>query len=196
MARLILQSHQGSLPVSKELNWGITRIGRADDNDFVISHPSVSGHHCEVELGVDFVNVRDCQSTNGTFIDNRRIQSARLEPGQLLRIGDVSALLERSLETVSIPKFDVPKPAQSVQLQDGVWSCERHASVRAEWSCPKCQGKFCGPCIHQLRLVRGHQTHKLCPICSAPVEWIDYDDAKRKKRGVWAYVKGLLGGQE
>ena len=195
MARLILQSHQGGIPVSKDLNWGITRIGRAEDNDFVIPHPSVSGHHCEIELGMDFVNVRDCQSTNGTYIDNQRIQTARLEPGQLLRIGDVSAILQRSIETVSVPKFDRPKPVQSVQLQEGIWSCERHNTIRAEWECPKCKGKFCGPCIHQLRLMGGH-VHNLCPVCSAHVECIKYDDADRKKRSVWAYVKGFLRGDE
>ncbi|HKX61945.1 MAG TPA: FHA domain-containing protein [Verrucomicrobiae bacterium] len=194
MARLILQSHQGGIPVSKDLNWGTTRVGRADDNDFIIPHPSVSGHHCEIELGLDFVNVRDCQSTNGTYIDNQRIQSARLEPGQLLRIGDVSAILQRSLENVTVPKFEVKKPTQSMELEGGYWSCERHTNVRADWQCPKCKGKFCGPCIHHLRLVGKHD-HQLCPICSAHLEPISHDDGK-KKRSVWAYVKGLLGGDK
>jgi len=191
MARLILQM-EGVNPGSIDLNLGVTRVGRADDNDFVIRHPSISAHHCELELGLEFVRIRDCGSTNGTFVNNQRIQSATLEPGQTLRIGDIPVLVELSTDTVSVPKFERARPPQSVDLGQGIWSCERHNGVRAQWHCPKCKGKFCSPCIHQLRLIQG-RTHQLCPICSAHVEWIDYDDDSRGK-SVWSRVKKFFRG--
>lgn len=192
MARLILQ-FEGLSPGSINLNLGVTRVGRAEDNDLVIRHPSVSAHHCEVELGVDFVRVRDCQSTNGTYIDNHRIQAACLEPGQALRIGDIPAIIERSLAGVSIPKIETPRPPRSLELAEGVWSCERHNGVRAEWQCSQCSGRYCGPCIHELRLERG-RPHRLCPICSGHVVRIEYAGGEKKKRSVWTQVRNFLRG--
>lgn len=192
MARLILQSKEFD-PATKDLNWGVTRIGRAADNDFVISHPSVSGHHCEIELGMDIVRVRDCQSTNGTFIDNQRIQSGEIQPGQVLRLGDVAAVVERANDIVSVPKFEVRKAPQSVELGEGIWSCERHGAVRARWRCPKCNGRYCSGCIHELRLMRG-RPHRLCPVCSAHVEWIQYADDPTTKKSVWSHVRNFLRG--
>jgi len=192
MARLILQSAE-LVPASIDLNWGITRVGRADDNDFIIRHPSISAHHCEVDLGLDFVRVRDCQSTNGTFINNERIQLATLGPGQVLRFGEIRAVIERAIEGVSVPAIGPKKVLHSVEMEEGIWSCERHSGIRAQWHCPKCDGKFCGPCIHQLRLMKG-RPHKLCPVCSAHVEWIDYADARHRKKTVWTHVKRFLRG--
>src|SRR5574337_585809 len=47
------------------------RLGRGLDNHFQIEHPSVSAAHCELVLGNDGVRVRDCDSTNGTFVDGK-----------------------------------------------------------------------------------------------------------------------------
>lgn len=195
MARLVLQT-DGLMPGSVDLNLGITRVGRAEDNDFIIRHPSVSGHHCEVELGLDFVRVRDCQSTNGTFVDAVRVTPAAAQsigPGQVLRLGDVRALVQHANDTVSVPQFAPPKRPKSIQLEDGIWSCEKHESLRAEWHCPKCDGRFCGGCTHQLRLMKG-RPHRLCPICSGHVQWINYDDPSKRKKSIWSHVKTFLRG--
>lgn len=193
MARLILEAGRFE-PDSINLNWGITRVGRADDNDFIIRHPSISAHHAEIELGLDFIRVRDCDSTNGTFVENQRVDGVTsIAPGQHLRFGDIPALIEQSQETVAVPSIERPKPSQSVELAADVWSCERHNGTRARWRCPKCGGRFCGPCIHELRLQRG-RPHRLCPVCSAHVEWIRYEDDVQRKKSVWTHVKDFLRG--
>jgi len=73
-------------------NWsllrGTTRIGRAPDNDLVIPEPSVSGYHLVIVNEHDSVQVRDLGSTNGTFVNERRIDGTRqLKDSDLLRIG-------------------------------------------------------------------------------------------------------------
>jgi pSer/pThr/pTyr-binding forkhead associated (FHA) protein len=67
---------------------GTTRIGRAPDNHLVITEPSVSGHHLVVSNDADGVKVRDLGSTNGTFLNEQRLDTVRpLKDGDLLRIG-------------------------------------------------------------------------------------------------------------
>lgn len=68
---------------------GQNSVGRAADNDIVVSHPSVSLNHCLIKVRINAVTVEDLSSENGTFIDNNRITSANLESGQILRIGDL-----------------------------------------------------------------------------------------------------------
>ncbi len=195
MARLMIQT-EGVAPAGFDLNLGVNRVGRAEDNDFVVRHPSVSGHHCEVELGLDSVRIRDCHSTNGTFVGSVRVTPEAcvvLAPGQVLRLGDVRVAVEQAQDRVSVPAVSPPKVPQSVEMADGVWSCERHNGIRALWHCPKCDGRFCAPCIRELRLTKG-RPHRLCPICSAHVEWIDYDDPSKRRKSLWSHVKNFLKG--
>jgi hypothetical protein len=67
---------------------GRTRVGRAPDNDLVIPEPAVSGYHLLLTSGPDGVEVRDLGSTNGTFVNEERVQSTSvLNAGDLLRVG-------------------------------------------------------------------------------------------------------------
>ena len=67
------------------------KIGRVAPADIVVSEPSVSREHCVVELAADKVRVMDLNSTNGTYIDNKRIGRAEILPvGSTLRVGNVS----------------------------------------------------------------------------------------------------------
>jgi hypothetical protein len=181
----------GVTTTPRELNWGVTRIGRADDNDVKLNHPSISAHHCQIELGLDFLLVRDLGSTNGTFIEGQPVREARLEPGQSLRLGDVEAVIERSLDPVSVPRMPLPKLPRSVRLADGTESCLNHASVRADWRCTHCGKLFCTPCIHDLH-VQGGRTHKFCPNCHNEVTRIDWGARKKQKKSFWGYIKEVF----
>jgi len=55
------------------LRQGRTRIGR-QSGDAIIESPSVSRMHAEIEKNGKAVTVRDCGSTNGTFLNNSRIR--------------------------------------------------------------------------------------------------------------------------
>ena len=94
MARLVILS-EAQMGRSFELKDGTTTVGRGEDNAFEIAEPSVSGHHCEIVLDANGVNIRDLNSTNGTFINSQRVVSnAPLRPGQILRLGQVELRLE------------------------------------------------------------------------------------------------------
>ena len=67
------------------------RIGRTAPADIIVSEPSVSREHCVVELAADKLRVLDLNSTNGTYIDDKRIGRAEILPvGSVLRVGNVS----------------------------------------------------------------------------------------------------------
>jgi len=194
MARIHFQVGDRSLG-SRELNWGVTRIGRARDNDLVIDHPSVSVHHCELVLGLESLIVRDCASTNGTFVDGQPVRESSLHPGQVLRFGEIEGRLEYSENRVSVPELPPPKQKQSVTLDDGTVSCLNHPNVRATRRCPRCKKMFCDSCIHHLSF-RGSADHNFCPQCSAETELIAWEEGKQKKKSVWALIKGVFGGRK
>ena len=53
-------------PAEIVLGPGRNVLGREGANDFLVLHPSVSRHHCEVWLTEEAVMVRDLHSRNGT----------------------------------------------------------------------------------------------------------------------------------
>lgn len=64
-------------------------VGRDTDVDFVVPRSSVSRNHSRLvrdEQGVWWLE--DLGSTNGTFVNERRIQKVRLAEGDLIRFGD------------------------------------------------------------------------------------------------------------
>lgn len=64
------------------------KIGRAAPADIVLSDPRVSRSHCIVEIKDDELEVSDLNSTNGTYVDEERVEhSMRLPVGSELRVG-------------------------------------------------------------------------------------------------------------
>ena len=178
MARLIVKS-EGSEARVLHLNLGVNRFGRSQGNDFQIEHATVSSNHCEITLGDGSLKVRDCDSTNGTFVDGKPIKESALNAGQVLRLGDVELLVEDTEVTIAIPKFDVPRPAPPVVLSDGGMVCPRHKHARATHQCTHCREILCDECVHRLKR-RGGKLHKLCPVCSHHCEVIGGERKKQK----------------
>src|SRR5579862_83751 len=118
MAKLLIQSSGFNNQVIN-LNLGVNRFGRSPGNDFVIEHATVSSKHCEIALADGEVTVRDCGSTNGTYINDEPVMEARLTEGQVLRLGDVDFLVESTDINIAIPKFEVAqRPAPPIVLTD------------------------------------------------------------------------------
>ncbi len=179
MARLLIKSDGGKLqPIN--LKMGMNRLGRHPDNDFQIDDLSVSSRHCEISLLDGTVKIRDCDSTNGTFLNGKQIREASLQSGQTLRFGRIEMLVEISEANVAIPHFDtVEIKAASVKLPDGTLSCHNHANKHAVGRCTQCDKVFCLACLHDLHLVGGKH-HRLCPICSG--ECLSLASTIRKKK--------------
>ncbi|HVN28004.1 MAG TPA: FHA domain-containing protein, partial [Candidatus Binataceae bacterium] len=74
--------------VERRIDREVLSIGAADSNDLVLAHKSVSGRHAEIRRMRDGCIVRDLGSTNGTYVNGKRIEGEQvLRPGDELRFG-------------------------------------------------------------------------------------------------------------
>jgi pSer/pThr/pTyr-binding forkhead associated (FHA) protein len=168
-----------------ELKLGVNHLGRSPDSDFQLEHSTISAMHCEIELREGELRVRDCDSTNGTFIDGQPIHQATLRAGQTLCIGDVELYVESTDVRIAIPEFEIPydAPAPPVVLSDGSLVCPRHPQARVTHQCTHCHEVMCDECVHRLRR-RGGKVWELCPRCSRHCEPIGAAKKKKKNKFV------------
>ncbi len=96
MSKLVV-TNKALTVMAHELGDKWVTIGRHDGNTFQIVEQSVSGRHCEVRRRGEDLVVRDLLSSNGTFVDDKKIIEGVLKPGQTLRLGDVELRLETSV---------------------------------------------------------------------------------------------------
>ena len=73
----------------------IKTIGRAPRADFIVDAALVSRLHCRISATHDTLEVVDLSSTNGTFVNDKRVKNARLAAGDRLRVGRVELLVDR-----------------------------------------------------------------------------------------------------
>ncbi len=62
-------------------------VGR-EGADIALQDPEISRHHCVLEVRDNYVNLRDLDSTNGTFFEEERARAAMLQDGSEFRIGE------------------------------------------------------------------------------------------------------------
>lgn len=77
----------------------IRTIGRATGADFIVDAALISRVHCRLTALADGdLEVRDLESTNGTYVNGERIETARLAPGDRLQVGRVELVALRETE--------------------------------------------------------------------------------------------------
>lgn len=86
-----------------ELTNEVTNLGRDITNDIVINDREVSRHHLRLTRGADGYTIEDLGSTNGTFVNGKRLTGATaLKNGDMVGLG----------ETVTL-QFEVGRPGAS-----------------------------------------------------------------------------------
>jgi predicted component of type VI protein secretion system len=76
---------------SVKLGEGVTTVGRHDDCQLRIKSSQVSRRHCQLFEKKGLLLVKDLGSSNGTYVNGKRIQEQRvLEPGDEIMIGQVT----------------------------------------------------------------------------------------------------------
>jgi pSer/pThr/pTyr-binding forkhead associated (FHA) protein len=74
----------------------VRTIGRAAGADFIVDAALVSRVHCRLTALTDGqLEVRDLDSTNGTFVNGNRVDVTRLASGDKLQVGRVELLALR-----------------------------------------------------------------------------------------------------
>jgi pSer/pThr/pTyr-binding forkhead associated (FHA) protein len=86
MAKLIL-GYKGETLREYDLDREIMTIGRKADNDIHIDNLAVSGNHARILTILNDSFIEDLDSTNGTFINGKKISKHALQNGESIVIG-------------------------------------------------------------------------------------------------------------
>ena len=62
-------------------------MGRGEEAEYYISHPSISRRHCEFIVKTQSLQIKDLASKNGTYVNNTRIKETMLTSGDMVQIG-------------------------------------------------------------------------------------------------------------
>ena len=67
---------------------GLVLIGRTSEADLQLHDADTSRRHAEIVCRPDGFTIHDLGSTNGTWVNGRRVEDHALQPGDRIGIGD------------------------------------------------------------------------------------------------------------
>ena len=75
---------------------GVRTLGRATGADFSVDGALVSRVHCRLTLSNDGqLELRDLESTNGTYVNGARVETVNLDSGDRVQVGRVELVALR-----------------------------------------------------------------------------------------------------
>lgn len=101
MAKLYLKFRE-SIIREIILQNGITTIGRLEENDIHIDNLAVSGRHARIIGEGDKFTIEDLNSTNGTYVNDRRISRQPLSHNTVITVGKHTLLFLDPTVAVSV----------------------------------------------------------------------------------------------
>src|SRR5262245_54604903 len=97
--RIISGSAKGTTVNLEGPNLPLT-IGRDPENRVILDHTAISRFHCRITSEAGLYFVQDLGSTNGTYLNGRRITRERLSPGDELIVANVGMMVEASKSSI------------------------------------------------------------------------------------------------
>ena len=93
----ILNSIDESTPCTIRLTAGSEKtVGRGPRADFMLDVALLSRVHCSLTATETVLNVEDLKSTNGTFVNEQRVERSSLNAGDRLRMGRLELTVSRT----------------------------------------------------------------------------------------------------
>jgi pSer/pThr/pTyr-binding forkhead associated (FHA) protein len=84
---LVVRSGGGRAGETFPLEGDRTSLGRAPECEIFLDDVTVSRHHAVIRRGADGFTIDDEGSLNGTYVNRRRVETAKLEDGDEVQIG-------------------------------------------------------------------------------------------------------------
>ena len=161
MAKLILSENMRVLD-EFPLDRDCITIGRRGDNDIQIDDRAVSGYHCQILTVLNDSFLEDLQSTNGTYVNSKRITKHALRNGDIIILGTHQLQYENELATTEDDeRYDKTMVIRST-LAPQSQSAE-HAPGADESN----EDKAAAPKRAHLKILNGTNKDKLFPLTRA-----------------------------
>ena len=98
----------GDRLVTKFRGQGDTTVGRDPGCELMLDNLGVSRRHAQLREVEGRYIVEDLNSTNGVFVDGRRVTTAQVDPGDEIKIGKFVLTLQHAREEAAVePAFDI-----------------------------------------------------------------------------------------
>lgn len=91
-----------------------TVVGRKNECGLRIPTGDVSREHCELTLSDAELTVRDLGSSNGTYVNGKRVAQSPLKAGDKLSVGPVTFVVQVDGKPATIKPSDAAPPAPAV----------------------------------------------------------------------------------
>ena len=148
-------------PINLDYHRPVIRVGRSEDNDLVLRHPSVEPHHCLLVFRGEKVLCLPPSHASPAQTDLPSLTGPELGPGDPLRIGDLQFSLAHSSRTVAVPELH--------SLGSTAGASEGEAANQRRYYCAHCRAFIQDAEVKHIGLV-GHAKRDLCPKCSRVLE--------------------------
>ena len=108
------------------LNDGAISIGRSSSNTIALhsSEKAVSGHHAIIYKSPAKIMIQDMQSTNGTFVNEEKVDEKELSPGTVIGLGKTGPRLKLIVSETELSEGEVrataPKESTSARTIENV----------------------------------------------------------------------------
>jgi hypothetical protein len=134
MGKLVIK-YQDNVVDHVDLHQGDMKIGRRPGCEIVIDHLAISGEHANIfTIGGDSF-IQDLNSTNGTFVNNKRAAKHHLRNGDMIAIGQHTLVfLDESVQSTqdgdTLAKTVIIAPAAPTTTKPGPVAAARPMPTR------------------------------------------------------------------
>jgi pSer/pThr/pTyr-binding forkhead associated (FHA) protein len=91
-------------------------VGRKAENDIVIDNPAISAHHCRITLEGGTYFVEDLESTNGTFVNQKRVKKSGLHHNDVVGLAKHALVFVEDAPPKAVPAAAAPPPDATIAL--------------------------------------------------------------------------------
>ena len=98
--RVVSGNSKGKTVTLEPANLPLT-IGRDPENVILLDHTAISRFHCRITCEKDQYFIHDLGSTNGTYLNGRRVTREHLSPGDELIIANIAIVVEATHSTIA-----------------------------------------------------------------------------------------------
>src|SRR5271156_2780265 len=136
-AELVPENGDPPIPIVRD----VTLLGRHEDCDVVIEHPSLSKRHCLLVKTDGLLVIRDLATTNGTKVKGQRVRWAALLPEDRVSFGAYKM-------RIYLGSDEMPSPSEQRRARNGGAGTGTRSPGAAR---PAAQGLY--PAVKQTALV-------------------------------------------